>query len=437
MAKRRDRQNTSPVEVKQDVRTGLKWLLAILAVHVILALVYWHATPYGAAPDERPHGNYIAHMASTKNIPVYSATNADGYEFYQPPFYYFAAVPLYVAAKAMGVQDPAVAARLLSIILGALSILFAYLTIRKVFPDKWEIAVASAGFIALLPTHVMTSSMVSNDILMEAVFGAALFLMTDLLTDKMTRLKSVLFGVLLGIGILGKMTCLALFPIAAIAYLLTWKRNGVDAKAMFRSSGIVLLVSLLVGGWWLLRNQVVYGNLLGMTQMQQAFMTHSQSVQNMLSHGVDPGSYLLMVVVWTFRSFWGAFGHMMNTSDFMPGWAYVLTAVVSLVSIVGACRTLKTLKEEAAWQSGVPIIFGLTLAIVLLSFLQLNMTVFQAQGRYLYPALIPISVLWTLGLTVALPSKWKNYVLPVALIIPAIIQIVALVNCILPGIPLQ
>lgn len=419
-------------KVQPEPRLGYgKWLIAILVIHVILAAVYWHYTPYGAAPDEVPHARYIEHLVNARALPVYETGAAEGYEFYQPPLYYVLAVPFYAVGKIAGMGNPAALARLLSLILGGLSIIVTYAAVVRALPRRRELALASAGFVAFLPTHVMTSSMVSNDILMELVFGAALLLMAIGLTDGFSIRRSAGLGVIIGLGILTKMTCLALIPIAAVACFLAWKPQNTEAKTRLASVGVCFGAALVIGGWWFIRSGIVYGDVTGMAQLQQSFLSHSKNVQDWISAGLPPLAYLQLVIVWTFQSFWGVFGFM---NVFMPVWIYWALAALSLVALAGTRRALKSMEEDAEYSSRTLMVFWITLALVAVAFLKLNMTVFQAQGRYLYPAMIPIALLWVLGLGGFIPKNRKVLGAYLAVGIVALVQIVALVTCILPGI---
>ena len=128
--------------------TTWRWVLAALvAAHVLLALVYAARTPYRqsgvilgmgrapandiGAPDERQHANYIQHLLDGKGFPVFDPEDPELYESYQshqPPLYYLLAAGW---AKATGVADvslPSAAMRL-----RALSSIFGGATVVGVF----------------------------------------------------------------------------------------------------------------------------------------------------------------------------------------------------------------------------------------------------------------------------------------------------------------
>jgi O-antigen/teichoic acid export membrane protein len=119
---------------------------------------------------------------------------------------------------------------------------------------------------------------------------------------------------------------------------------------------------------------------------------------------------------------------------FMPSCTYWVLAGASVLAVIGAWRAVAKLNGDKVWTNGVLQVWGLAFGLVLLSFLQLNTTVFQAQGRYLYPAVVPISLIWVLGVS-NLFAKKTSVGWYVALVIPALVQIVALACCVMPGLP--
>ncbi|HUV05710.1 MAG TPA: glycosyltransferase family 39 protein [Armatimonadota bacterium] len=416
---------------KRTTDPGVKYLAAILVVHVVLALVYWRCTPFGASPDERPHGKYVQALVESRSLPVFSTSDPEGYEYHQPPLYYLMGVPFYLAGRLSGLANPAEMVRLLSLLLGGLSILIAYAAVRAALPEEKGLPLAVAGFVALLPTHVMLSSSVSNDPLAEVVFGLALLVIAGMLVDGPKWRRTVGLGLVLGIGLLTKTTCVLLFPVALLAYLLAWQRGTLAAKSVAGHLGAAVGVSLIIGAWWLVRNQAIFGDPFAMSQFQRAFQ-HTATLESLLSKGWSWGVYSALVGAWTFASFWGVFGHM---KVFMPTWTYCALAAISIAAGIGSLRSTVRIRATSVASRDVLLVYGVTIALVLLAFIRFNLTFFQAQGRYLYPALIPISVLWALGISELLPAQWRRFMPHLVVGITLIVQIVALATCIIPVMP--
>jgi hypothetical protein len=136
--------------------------------------------------------------------------------------------------------------------------------------------------------------------------------------------------------------------------------------------------------------------------------------------------------MWSFASFWGVFGHM---NVFMPTWIYQCLAVVCVGSIVGCALGVKRLRVDSQFYRDVTMVAFTTLALVLLAFLQFNMKYFQAQGRYVYPALLPLSLFWAIGAGNFLPVRSRYISVYITAGIMIAVQIVALLTCIVPEMP--
>lgn len=360
------------------------WLWAIILAHFVLGAVYWMNTPYGVAPDEEYHGRYVEQLAENHALPVFSPDDRENYEAHQPPLYYLLGAPFRLAAGATRV-------RLLSLILGGLSILTVYAAAKSIMPNRQPTAVACAGFVGLMPMHLALSSAVGNDILAELVFGVALLLMTRLLSNETNRSYGphVLLGVVLGLGLLTKTTCVLLFPAAVLVYVLQWRRRELDAPGVLSRLALMLAASLAVGGWWLVRNHTLYGDPLALSVFNQAFSHTAKPEYFLVERGLPLWQYVGLVAAWTFASFWGVFGHM---QAFMPAWIYVALAGVTIVTVARSGRGLLS-----AIPREILVVLGTVLALVLASFVRFNLDYFQAQGRYLYPAIIPIALVFVLG----------------------------------------
>jgi 4-amino-4-deoxy-L-arabinose transferase-like glycosyltransferase len=403
------------------------WLVGILLLHVALSLVYWGRTPYGIPPDEGPHGKYVQHLVETGHLPVFSSADRADYEYHQPPLYYRLGAPFFRLGKALKFSDPASMVRLFSLILGAIAIVLTYLAVAKLFSgraDGQRLAVMSSGFVGLLPMHLMLSSSVSNDMLTEVIFSLTLLVCTAILMDGMTWLRTMVIGCVLGVGLLTKTTCIILFPVVLVAYLLAGRAKKIAWTSVGGHVATALAISLVIGGWWLMRNIRLYGDLLAISQFNKTFQDTAKP--DMLIVAFGPLWYLERLVGWTFASFWGVFGHM---DTFMPAWAYLIFGVASLSALVRGIPAVRDLMSKAGTVRDVLVIFTLTVGLVGIAFLKFNASFFQVQGRYLYPAILPISVLWSMGISGLFPKKYENLAIYMGIGIPILAQIIALTTC--------
>ncbi|MGQ0603979.1 MAG: hypothetical protein ACT4QE_20045, partial [Anaerolineales bacterium] len=106
-------------------------------------------------------------------------------------------------------------------------------------------------------------------------------------------------------------------------------------------------------------------------------------------------------LTFTFDSFWGVFGWM---GVFMPSLVYLelqLFCVAVLIGFVGAAREWRML--NAGQRDGAMLLTFSALVTVAL-YLIYNANFVQHQGRYLFPALVPIGAAVAVGL-----EQWRRW----------------------------
>jgi hypothetical protein len=134
----------------------------------------------------------------------------------------------------------------------------------------------------------------------------------------------------------------------------------------------------------------------------------------------------------TFKSFWGQFGWMGVP---MPPRYYLALGALSLVAVAGCAWTvaprLKSILADARVQ-----FLGAWVILTALVYIYYNTTFVQHQGRYLFPALVPIGLAFTVGLrqwTRLLPRTWRDAALAAPFVGLAALDLVALFRMIVPA----
>jgi hypothetical protein len=458
-------------------------LALILALYLALAIAYNLATPFGAPPDERPHSVYVDHLLRTGALPVLRRDQREAYEAHQPPLYYLLGIPFWGATRGLPEETRAATLRMLSTLLGAAGLLLIHRLGRLVAPDDPSLALGATAFAAFLPMRLATAGAIGNDLLAEVVFSGTLVLLASTIRYGITARRTVGLGLLLGAGLLSKSTCVLLFPVVAlgVAYAISSRTPGGASDAEtpppdplpetergsrrgrilappspFRGGGMggrgpsptealgavctAFAIALFVGGWWLVRNQRLYGELF----VAQTFVRYFQDTARpelFLRIGYTFASYLLLLVIpLTFRSFWGVFGHMQIQMGVLkeapllpPSWIYPLLVVPSVASLVGLVRVYarRTDLDPAARTCWALLL--ITTLLVAAAFLRFNTEFFQAQGRYLFPAMAPIALFFVLGLQWVVPEKARVKVAWVVGAAMLALALYALVGCILPA----
>jgi 4-amino-4-deoxy-L-arabinose transferase-like glycosyltransferase len=394
-------------------------LVLIVLAYLVLGVLYATLTPPWQVPDEPAHYNYVRYLVEERRFPILQMGDYDQaymdeitkerfdpalsidpirYEFHQPPLYYLLAAPIYALFD--GLLLPL---RLLSILLGAILLVVTYLAGKAMFPNLAWPALGMTAFVAFIPQHVAMTAAVENDALGELCVGLVLLgLIRWLRADESTRPRRLIgIGLCIGLGLLTKTTAYITLPLAVIAVgLKFWQRSPagkrhMDVRGVLAATGSLLLPALLLGLPWFVRNARVYGGLdiLGLERHGQVVVGQLRTSEWIAQHGWArlPGAFITT----TFHSFWAQFGWMAVPID-----ARIYT-VLSLLSGIAALGFLFWLIDfcTAKYQAqAAAILLACSGLLTLATFLGYNLSFYQAQGRYLFPALIPLSIAWVLGL---------------------------------------
>ncbi len=402
-------------------RTSLRWHMlmgAIVLIYLVFAGVHAVRTPTGAtgyqdAPDEAAHLT-VVRVVSTGRMPTRAAPalsgheSAPSYEWHQPPLYYL------LAARFLALGEKGV--RTVSILIGLACILTIYRAVRVLFPEWPEVATIAAGIAALIPGHGAITSVVNNDGLLELGFSGYLLLWFTSLVAGLTLKRSIFLGAVLGAALLTKLTAILLIPFTALALLLLY-RNGESKSAVWRSLLVIATVAMLVSGWWFIRNGLIYHEWLPLSAFRQSFegtVKSSDIISGTAGLRVDgwPG-YACLVALWTFQSFFAVYstarGAQWGVPSFLPIQLSVLAGVSAIASVAGPLLLSRTGKMviSRSQTHGLWMLAAL-LGLVGASFAVFTSRYFQAQGRYFYPAMLPITLLWALGWRSLFPPRYAN-----------------------------
>ena len=431
-------------------RTAALLFLALLYLGV--AALYLFLLPIDNAPDESGHRVYIQWLAENRRLPVFDPADAQHYELHQPPLYYTLCLPVYFLARHTG--DTALVTRSLrfvNLLIGLAVVLLTYSFVSRLLPDRPWTALGAAGFVAFLPTHIALCTSLNNDILAEAICTAVLWLLVVQLRagrpaappseqtasrksgrGKKARSKTrhtatepapssqgftlprmLLAGLLTGLGLLTKSQTVFLFPVMWLAALLGWRSRDLSSRSALALALAATAAGLALGGWWLVRNQLLYGDPLGVAIFLDAFAdTRPTPATMMAGLRLTPAEYLTdWVLWWTFRSFWGMFGpNAAGRFAFYPAWAYALLAAAGVASLIGLLAWLFPSSRPLPWQRRALLPPALLALLVIGSFVRFNLTFFQAQGRYLFPALQFWAVLFLVGIEQLFPRRTRRWV---------------------------
>ena len=402
-------------------------LTAIVATYVVIGVLYAAYTPAWQIPDEPAHYNYIRQLAEGQGFPVMEAGDYDQkyletlkakrfppelpidsvtYEDHQPPLYYLLATPVCQLSGCAVLP-----LRLLSVVFGAALLVVAYKTVQEIFPARLEIALTTTAFIAFIPQHVAMTAGVNNDTLAELIVASTLWALVAYLRSKHDRPWHV--GLLLAAALLTKGSIYIVVPLAILAAVIRWRREDRAWRWAVVQLAWMLVPALLLSAPWFVRNGLTYGWLDPTGQARHDLVVEGQMRPLEYVAREGWGGYWERAYTFTFQSFWGQFGWM---GVVLPTYIYRGLALFSVVLLAGFLWWLFDHRRPPMTpHQRLSLILLLASGILTgLMFAWYNTKFLQHQGRYLFPALIPIGTAAALGLNQLagiLPRKTRAWAL--------------------------
>ena len=436
--------------------------LCIVVSYASLGALYSSRVPLWNAPDEPSHFNYVRYLAETRQLPVLQVGDYDQsylerlkaerfppglsvdslrYESHQPPLYYALAALVYAPFASHVVEARALALRLFSVTLGALALWMAFGIARILFPKDASLSLGVVALIAFIPMRLAIYSSVNNDVLAELVVSGALLTLMSRWAQPRPRTHLALLGMIVGLAMLTKVIAYALVLVVPFGLFLSEVARlrqlpGASRTTLTRSAKTAGLASLAVGaiaalisGWWFVRNALVYGwpDIFGLAR-------HDLVVAGQPLTGALTAAVAKDFVVVTFHSFWGQFGWM---GVLLDDRIYVALEVLTAFAALGVLLCLGTWRHRTGRmppdQIGPLALLALTAFLVFGFVVQYNLKYVQTQGRYLFPALVPIAVYAVIGLREVLAEEHRGLLFALLFGGLCVLDVVSLFGFIVPA----
>jgi hypothetical protein len=372
------------MNIKSEV-TAYDFLPAILLAFAIRMLFLTY-TPVFYAPDEEPHYNYVKYLHANKSIPVLKSKTYDltnDWEYYQPPLYYIASLPFYWASKnyVRGADrvPTVLAIRFFSLLCWMGTLFIAIKTTKRLeVHDEFPGALMIIG-VCFIPSFTFLSSCINNDNLV-VLEGALLFY---ILTGKFKVSTALSLGFLLGLSMLTKASAFLFVLLVLAVYSLKIAKRTMQVKhGLFH----LLLINVLGGIVclpWLIWSIRIYGTPYPEKAVNVPWAWNS------LTEGIKASLAYLA------KSFWAVSG-ISNNVVFFPLLSFFLTGVAFVIVIKLQINRReqsvgRNKQRHAELWIGSSIIIALNIFLIMRFGILFN----QAQGRFMYPLLLP--VLWIVG----------------------------------------
>ena len=409
-------------------RLSERGILALVAIFVVLGTVYNVCTPLFEAPDELFHYPFVRHLAQGGALPVQDPANPGPWhqEGGQPPLYYVLAglVTRWVPSDDLpeivqlnphadvGVIRPGGSpnivvhtpreswpyrgavlavhlARELSVLLGALTVLFTHLLAREVVPDRPLLALGAAALVGFNPMLLFITAAVSNDSLAAAACAVTLWLLVRRLRQEPEPWRWAAVGVVLGVGGLAKVSALGLWPLAVVVLAwVSWRRRSWGD--FLRCGAVMLAVAGAIAGWWYYRNWRLYRDPLGWVNFLALMGRRSGALTPQVLLSELPG---------LIRSYWGVFGWF---SVGAPDWYYALFGTIAAAGFGGLIVGAGRMGLHRQWINGdrLPALATVVVWVgaVGVGLVRWSSLIPSFQGRLLFPAASAMALLLVLGL---------------------------------------
>lgn len=412
------------------------WLALLVALALVRGALYATVVPPWQSPDETGHFEYVWLLAHLRRIPTW-ANVSPGFEgqlidsLYQWRFGDYLAqglpadrperldgFPLSIAARRArtvaagrfslaylvqalvtvpllhkGIEAQLYAARLSSVLLNAWIVAVAYLVCRELVPREPGTALLAAAIVLLNPQHTFINATVGDGTLAEAGAALVIYGWVRVFSRRFSALEGIAIAVGTVIANLSKNT--AVFLIVADGALVLWWA-GRHRRGGWRSWQVAVLAAmllLLVGGLWLWLGSALGDRAVSSLGRLTVPLDRWTWVDQ---RGMTLGQALLV----SHDSMWANFGWMnLPLSNRWYG-ALLGGSILALVGWIVGART-RTRLEPVAWA---PAMMLLLLAVALgvyvwVALLGRDGGLYQFQGRYLFPAIVPWAYLLAGGWT--------------------------------------
>ncbi|WP_420629842.1 glycosyltransferase family 39 protein [Candidatus Leptofilum sp.] len=415
--------------MKQQPKSAVKkgWLWLILGLYLLIGAGYSVITPLFEAPDEHHHFFNALNIRQTGELPRSDQNpGLARQEAAQPPLYYLLAA-LIIAPVDVGDAEDALwpnpyvqlgnantpdnanvfihlaternfpwqgmalavhLVRFLSVLLGLGTLIFLYQSAQLIWPDTPQNGLLATALVAFLPQFGFLHGSVSNDPLMILVATAVLYQLLFLWQVRVTNGRLLVLGITLGLGLLAKTTGILL-----LAWAVGWlvlRQSWQKKRLVWQATVPVVLPALLVGGWWLVRNWLLYGDVTAVNQfVALAGGNRAYSLGQVLAD---------LDRVWL--SFIAFFGWMTVRP---PIWIHWLWGGIVALAVVGGAWQLRGWRNSSRARSLLWLVLGSWFGLVFVGWVQFTRQTSADQGRLLFPALAAVVQLLVAGL-----SGWRQ-----------------------------
>ncbi|MFQ5398786.1 MAG: glycosyltransferase family 39 protein [Anaerolineae bacterium] len=426
-------------------------LTLLLAAYLLITLGYGIVNPLFEAPDEHWHFFTAQYIVQHHKLPAVTQDYDKwmSQEAAQPPLYYLLGAVLIAPVDTAAARNQvwlnpfflssignasavtnlnlvvhtplekwpwhgyvlaAHLLRILSTFLGLGTLLCIYGSGRLLWPADPRRALLATALVGFLPQFNFVHASISNDPLIIFLASAALYQLLRIVKMGVNHRRLIPLGVTIGLAALTKNAGILLLAYATgMLSLVALKER--QYRTLPQIAAFVILPAVSIAGWLWWRNWTLYGDVTAANQFIRIA-------------GGDRGYTLGQVLGETRSLLFSSVAVLGWFNVRAPAWVYWFWGGLAGLALVGAC-----LKIATQWQAGAirkdgaagmlpAALLGGWFLLVYAGLILFMLRTPAAQGRLLFPALIPISLAATYGLTGCerhriLPHSGRMLLIPV------------------------
>jgi len=380
---------------------------------IIKSMAAFHAWKYQNMPLPHP----LPHILP--NVPFFGKP---GYVSGRAPLYYVISSFIMKGTKINGFLNQFYLIRCFSLILFLLSVYFTYLSARILFKDNPLYCFAAVSFVSFLPQFIIISTSVNPinlAVFLETIF---IYLMLFSLHKGKKLFMGFLGPIIIALGFLNHRAALFMLPPFLVLLLIYFIKSLKNKKELLKVLLILFITIFIFLAIYLLAHHL-FPDSLNKVVLESGIKPRMGEINRFIQYLSIPSPKSVSVFLdGFFQSFW-----------YFSGWMrfyyclhiYSILKLICLLSFLGLMKYLffilfkKNYKAEIDFKSFL-ILCATVLPIILAIIIRYLPRFETAQGRYIFPAISALAVLFVLGLKEIVPKKFENW-LPVFVIVGFIV----------------
>ena len=327
------------------------------------------------------------------------------------PLYYVISSFLIKGTKISGFLNQFYLIRCFSLVLFLFSVYFTYLSAKIVFKDNPLYCFAAVSFVSFLPQFVIISTSVNPinlAVFLETIF---IYLMILSLHKGEKYLVWLFCPLIIALGFFNHRAALFMIPPFLVLLLIYFVNSLKNKRELLKISIILLSVIFSVFVLYLVASHL-FPDLLNAVR-DSSIKARINEMNRFIDYISTAHLKSLSVSLYDFfKTFWYYSGWL--RFGYLPDVYSILTAIC-LLSFIGLLKYLYYIISRKNYKKSVDlpsflILIAAGLPIILGTIIRCVPIHYSPQGRYIFPAICALGILFVLGLKEIVPKKFENWV---------------------------